>query len=88
MRQRPSKVTPVLILVSVCMLRCAASAQTLQAKIDQLASAYARLDRFSGAVLVARDGKVIFAKGYGMANQDFNIPNTVKTNCKSQCQRK
>jgi CubicO group peptidase (beta-lactamase class C family) len=32
-----------------------------------------------GAVLVARDGKVVFSKGYGRANLEFDIPNTPNT---------
>jgi CubicO group peptidase (beta-lactamase class C family) len=32
-----------------------------------------------GSVLVARDGKVVFSKGYGMANLEFDIPNTPNT---------
>src|SRR5690242_17066136 len=33
-------------------------------------------DRFMGAALVARGGKVLFSKGYGHANLEWNIPNT------------
>ena len=36
-------------------------------------------DRFSGAVMVARDGTPIFARAYGMANKAFDIPNRVET---------
>jgi CubicO group peptidase (beta-lactamase class C family) len=34
---------------------------------------------FTGSVLVARDGKVLFAKGYGKANEEFDVPNTPQT---------
>jgi CubicO group peptidase (beta-lactamase class C family) len=34
---------------------------------------------FSGALLVAKDGKVILDKGYGMAIRAENIPNTAET---------
>jgi hypothetical protein len=36
-------------------------------------------DAFSGAVLIARDGKPIFEKAYGLANQSANLPNKVDT---------
>ncbi len=36
-------------------------------------------DVFSGAVLVARDGKSIFEKAYGLANREFNVPNQLST---------
>jgi CubicO group peptidase (beta-lactamase class C family) len=35
--------------------------------------------RFSGAVLVAKDGQPIFQAAYGLADRDENIPNTVDT---------
>lgn len=34
---------------------------------------------FMGAVLVARGTQVLFAKGYGMANLEWNVPNTSTT---------
>ncbi len=36
-------------------------------------------DRFSGAALVAKDGKIIFEQAYGMANREKKIPNQVNT---------
>jgi D-alanyl-D-alanine carboxypeptidase len=36
-------------------------------------------DRFSGAALVAKDGKVLFDQAYGMADREKKTPNTVNT---------
>jgi CubicO group peptidase (beta-lactamase class C family) len=36
-------------------------------------------DRFSGAVLVAKDGEVLFSEAYGLADRERGIPNTVQT---------
>jgi len=36
-------------------------------------------DKFSGAVLVANNNEPIFQAAYGMANRDFNVPNTLDT---------
>jgi CubicO group peptidase (beta-lactamase class C family) len=36
-------------------------------------------DRFSGAVLVARNGKPIFIQAYGFADREQKIPNTLQT---------
>jgi len=36
-------------------------------------------DKFSGAVLVAKDDKPIFQKAYGRASKEFNVPNQTNT---------
>jgi D-alanyl-D-alanine carboxypeptidase len=36
-------------------------------------------DEFSGAVLIAKDGRVLFSRAYGRADRDQRIPNTVRT---------
>jgi CubicO group peptidase (beta-lactamase class C family) len=46
------------------------------ARADALVRAYVKLDRFSGAVLVARAGTPLLAKGYGMASYEHRAPNT------------
>lgn len=45
----------------------------------QLASRLASADGFSGAYLLARGDKVLFAGAYGEANKDFGVPNTLDT---------
>ena len=44
-------------------------------KLDEEVAA----DRFSGAVLVARNSKTVFAQAYGMADREKKTPNTLKT---------
>jgi len=39
----------------------------------------ARVSGFSGAVLVAHGGQPVFRESYGLANQEFSIPNTPTT---------
>jgi CubicO group peptidase (beta-lactamase class C family) len=46
------------------------------AKIDKLAAEYAECCGFSGTVLVSEHDKVIFKKGYGLADREWNIANT------------
>ena len=36
-------------------------------------------DRFSGAVLLAKDGKPVFAQAYGLADRERKTPNTLQT---------
>lgn len=51
----------------------------LQSKIDTLVNEYVVDHQFMGSVLVAEKGKVVFAKGYGLADVEKNIPNTPET---------
>jgi D-alanyl-D-alanine carboxypeptidase len=39
----------------------------------------AAADRFSGAVLVAKNGQVLFSRAYGLADREQGIPNTLQT---------
>ena len=48
-------------------------------RIDQLVSHYKKLGYFNGAILVAHQGKVIYAKGVGDANMALHRPNTSQT---------
>jgi CubicO group peptidase (beta-lactamase class C family) len=54
-------------------------AQNKAKEIDQLMSKYTEYGQFNGSVLVAEHGKVIFQKGYGNANIEWNIPNQPST---------
>jgi CubicO group peptidase (beta-lactamase class C family) len=47
----------------------------LASKIDGLVKGM----YFNGAILAAREGKVLISKGYGMANLEHNVPNTPHT---------
>ena len=48
-------------------------------KLDKLISAYAEYGKFNGSVLVAEKGKVIYKKGFGLADMEWNIPNQPAT---------
>ncbi len=48
-------------------------------KIDKLISTYAEYGKFNGSVLVAEKGKVIYQKGLGLADMEWNVPNRPAT---------
>ena len=48
-------------------------------EIGKRAAAIASEDSFSGVVLVANNGKPVFRRAYGMADQDWRIPNRADT---------
>jgi CubicO group peptidase (beta-lactamase class C family) len=51
----------------------------ITSRLKRYMSDAVQFDHFSGAVLVVRKGKVLFSKGYGMANAELNIPNKSST---------
>jgi CubicO group peptidase (beta-lactamase class C family) len=66
-----------------CLLFTAAivlgQATDLPAKLDKVVEGYAKNRNFIGSVLVAKGGKVILEKGYGMANIELDVPNKPET---------
>ncbi|KQP40655.1 hypothetical protein ASF49_20600 [Methylobacterium sp. Leaf104] len=51
----------------------------LAGRADALVRPYARAGIFSGAVIVARDGAVLFRRAYGAAQREWSVPNTPET---------
>jgi CubicO group peptidase (beta-lactamase class C family) len=78
---RHERTLPRFALLCACLLAfsVAARAQDLLPKFEEYAQATAKAERFSGAILVARDGKVLVSKGYGMADVENDVPNTPET---------
>jgi len=50
-------------------------AQDFAARAEQYINPLVEQNQFIGSVLVARDGKPIFRKGFGLADREWNIPN-------------
>jgi CubicO group peptidase (beta-lactamase class C family) len=59
--------------------KIAATATTISGKIDQLFVPWDKKDSPGAAVAVVKEGKVVFKKGYGMANLEYDIPITPST---------
>jgi CubicO group peptidase (beta-lactamase class C family) len=56
-----------------------AFAQGKAEKIDEMMSLYHRFGSFNGSVLVAENGRVIYKRGFGLANMEWEIPNRPDT---------
>lgn len=56
-----------------------AGAQSISSKADTLLSAYYQQDLFTGTVIIAKEGRIVFEKSYGMANRSRRIENTSNT---------
>jgi CubicO group peptidase (beta-lactamase class C family) len=48
-------------------------------ELERYVQALARADVFSGTVLLAKNGKTVYAGAFGQANKDFGAPNTLDT---------
>ena len=53
--------------------------QNKKEKLDEIMKMYHGFHMFDGTVLVAENGKVIYKNAFGMANREWNIPNTTDT---------
>jgi len=73
----------ITILISTLFLILALSmvsfSQTLEEKVDEYIDPLIQMDKFSGSILIAQKGEILFSKGYGMANYEHNVPNTSHT---------
>jgi CubicO group peptidase (beta-lactamase class C family) len=66
-------------ILIVCFLALPLSAQEMVDEIDQVMNEFVKLDLFSGTVLVAKDGNIIYSKAFGEADKDFHVKNTLKS---------
>src|SRR6266550_8742171 len=69
----------VLFILGILALHGHAFAQDKGQKVDELLSLYYKYGQFNGSALVADNGKVIYKKGFGLANMEWNIPNAPDT---------
>jgi len=75
------KLSRALVACAIVLLAVQTSvvAQDKAAKIDEVMTAANKYRLFNGSVLVAENGKVIYKKGLGLAQMEWNIPNTTDT---------
>jgi CubicO group peptidase (beta-lactamase class C family) len=66
-------------LLAILALQTSALAQDKAARIDEMLSLYQKYGQFNGSALVADNGKVIYKKGLGLANMEWDIPNAPDT---------
>jgi CubicO group peptidase (beta-lactamase class C family) len=55
------------------------SAAPLDSPLDQAVQAHLAEKNFQGAVLIAKEGKILFSQGFGFANAEHLVFNTPKT---------
>jgi CubicO group peptidase (beta-lactamase class C family) len=79
MKNKKKFLTLLLIcLFSVFVLQTFAQ-DSLYKKIDEIILAESKYDLFSGTVLVAKDGSIIYSKAFGEANKEKHVLNSLET---------
>ncbi|MDJ1506341.1 serine hydrolase domain-containing protein [Xanthocytophaga agilis] len=69
----------LLVVCGILLITGIACSQTLQQQADQYITDLVKKGKFSGAVLIAKQGKVLLSKGYGYANSESKKTNTPHT---------
>jgi CubicO group peptidase (beta-lactamase class C family) len=77
--QTRALVACALVLFALQGVAVSQTAESKAAKIDEVMTTANKYRLFNGSVLVAENGKVIYKKGLGLANMEWNIPNTSET---------
>lgn len=68
-----------MLRIAIALLLVSAGLAQDTARMDQVVQPYVSDQKFMGTVLVARGEQVLFSKGYGSANLEWNIPNSPNT---------
>ena len=80
MTQLPKRLFRTLLLATaLAILARSSSAQAPGDRLQRVVQPYVDAQMFMGSVLVATDGKIIFSKSYGMADLEWNVPNSPTT---------
>lgn len=69
----------IILLLNILFLGHILIAQTKKEKLSEIMRTYHDYKMFDGAVLVAENGKIIYKEAFGLANREWNIPNTPDT---------
>jgi CubicO group peptidase (beta-lactamase class C family) len=69
----------LLLLASPAQAQQDLSVEEAVAQLKAFVEEEAAADRFSGTVLLARDGEVLFEGAYGLASKRFDVPNVIDT---------
>jgi CubicO group peptidase (beta-lactamase class C family) len=76
------KASVLIFVLSLCLFglpSLAGSIKDIRPEIDKVMARFVELEHFSGTVLVARTGQVLYAEAFGEANKDHGVPNTMNT---------
>lgn len=66
-------------IITIFCLSTTLYAQTTNQKIEEMLQKHVALGQFSGTVLLAKEGKIVYAKAFGDANKSYSIKNNIDT---------
>jgi CubicO group peptidase (beta-lactamase class C family) len=69
----------VVVMASMLVFAQQETPRTASSRIDRLMQTSAAAGDFSGSMLVARDGHVVYQPAFGYANLEWKIPNDLQT---------
>jgi len=69
----------IVSVLAIAKQATALRAQDTSPRMDNIVQDYVQRKIFTGSILVARDGKIVFDKSYGSANLEWDIPNSPTT---------
>jgi len=78
-KTNPLKFCVFIAIFCFALLPSSARAEDITKEVDAYMNALVEKQIFSGSILIAKGGKVLVNKGYGMANYEHDIPNTGET---------
>ena len=78
-RSNFATVNVIAVLLSCFAAGLCAQPRSIEEKVDEYISPYLQMGSFSGSILIAGGGEILFSKGYGYANLEQQIPNSPDT---------
>ncbi len=69
------KIFPLVLFVFIISAGLLEAASTIEEKVDEYLKTFVKNDRFNGAILIAKNDKILLSKGYGYANRELGIQN-------------
>lgn len=76
---RRSRWLPTALTFASIAIACRAAAADPVPQMEEIVQKHVAAERFTGAVLVAKRGTPVFDRAYGLANREWDIPNTPTT---------
>jgi CubicO group peptidase (beta-lactamase class C family) len=69
----------LIIILLWVVVSLSSTAQDKKSKLATTMQTYHKYNMFDGAVLVAENGKIVYKAAFGLANREWNIPNSTDT---------